>query len=159
VAFVTLLILPVLFIVSAGLVVFSITIVVSTTASTAFLGKGGAFGLYHLGDHILAILVQQMQCLLVILGISSFSCGKVILKIHFDISMLYSALSHESIRDVPFLGIVSHKFLSLHSQALERLGVRLLSHIVQDYLVILGYADCFTNIHLGFKSFVPLGVR
>jgi hypothetical protein len=159
VAFVTLLILPVLFIISAGLMAFSITIVASTTASTASLGKGGAFGLCHLGDHILAILVQHMQCLLAILGIAIVSCGKVILKIHFEISMLYSALSQESIRDIPFLGIVSHKFLFHHSQALKRLGVQFLSHIVQEYLVLSGYADCFINIHLGVKSFVPLGVR
>jgi hypothetical protein len=88
---------------------FSITIVASTTASTAFLDKGGAFGLFHLGDHSIAILVQQIQRLLAILGIAIVSCGKVILKIHFEISMLYSALSDESIRDVPFLGIVSHE--------------------------------------------------
>jgi hypothetical protein len=141
VAFVTLLIIPVLFIISDGLMAFSITIVASATASSAFLGKGGAFGLCHLGDHSLAILVQQMPSLLGILGIEIVSCGKVILKIHFEISMLYSALSQESIRDVTFLGIVSHKFLFLHSQALKRLGVRFLSHIVQEYLVLSGYAD------------------
>jgi hypothetical protein len=121
--FVTLIILPVLFIISAGLMAFSITIVASTTASIAFLGKGGAFGLCHLGDHSLAILVQQMQFLLSILGIAIVSCGKVILKIHFEISMLYSALSQESIRDILLLGIVSHKFLFHHSQTLKRLGV------------------------------------
>jgi ABC-type thiamin/hydroxymethylpyrimidine transport system permease subunit len=159
VAFLALLILPVLFIISAGLMAFSITIVDPTTASTDFLGKGGAFGLCHLGDHILAILVQQMQRLLAIIGIAIFSCGKVILNIHFEISMLYSALSQKIIRDVPFLGIVSRQFLLCHSQALKRLGVLLLSHIVQDYLVLSGYTDCFTNIHLGVKSFVPLGVR
>jgi hypothetical protein len=60
VAFVTLIILPVLFIISAGLMAFSITIVASTTASTASLGKGGAFGLCHLGEYSLDILVQQM---------------------------------------------------------------------------------------------------
>jgi hypothetical protein len=87
------------------------------------------------------------------------SCGKVILKIHFEISMLYSALSQESIRDIPFLGIVSHKFLFRHSQALKRLGVLFLSQIVQEYLVMSGYADCFTNIHLGIESFVPLRVQ
>jgi hypothetical protein len=159
VAFVTFLILPVLFIISAGLVAFSITIVASTTASSAFLGKGGEFGLCHLGDHILAILIQQMQRLLYIIGIAIVSCGKVILKIHFETSMLYSDLSQESIRDVPFLGIVSHKFLCHHSQALKRLGVLFLSHKVQEYLVLSGYADCFTNIHLGVKSFIPMGVR
>jgi hypothetical protein len=97
VAFVTLLILPILFIISAGVMAFSITIVTSTTASTSFLGKGGALGLCHFGDHSLAILVQQMQRLLEILGITIVSFGKVILKIHFEISMLYSALSQESI--------------------------------------------------------------
>jgi hypothetical protein len=50
VALVTLIILPVLFIISAGLMAFSVTIVASTTASTAFLGKLGALGLCHLGD-------------------------------------------------------------------------------------------------------------
>jgi hypothetical protein len=119
-----------LFIISAGVMAFSTTIVASATASTAFLGKGRAFGLCHLGDHSLAILVQQMQRLLAILGIAIVSCGKVILKIHFEISMLYSALSQESIRDVPFLGIISHKFLYCHSQALKRRDVRFLSHIV-----------------------------
>jgi hypothetical protein len=136
VAFVTLLILPVIFIISAGLMAFSITIMTSTTASNASLGKGGAFGVCHLGDHILAILVQQMQCLLAIIGIAIVSYGKVILKIHFEISMLYSALSQESIRDIPFLSIVSHKFLFHHSQALKRLGVRFLSHIVQERLEV-----------------------
>jgi hypothetical protein len=102
---------------------FSIPIVVSATSSTAFLGKGGAFRLYHLGDHSLAILVQQMQSLLAILGIAIVSCGKVILKIHFEISMLYSALLQESILDAPFLSIVSHKFLFRHYQALKILGV------------------------------------
>jgi hypothetical protein len=110
---------------------FSITIVASITASTAFLGKGGALGLCHLGDHSLAIFVQQMQRLLAIIGIAIVSCGKVILKIHFEISMLYSALSQESILEIPFLGIVSHKFLFRKSQALKRLGVQFLSHIVQ----------------------------
>jgi hypothetical protein len=57
VEFVTLLILLVLFIIIAGVVAFSITIVASTNASTAFLGKGGDLGLCHLGDHSLAILV------------------------------------------------------------------------------------------------------
>jgi hypothetical protein len=100
-----------------------------------------------------------MQCLLKILGIAIVSCGKVILKIHFEISMLYSALSQESIRNVPFLGIISHKFLFRHSQALKRLGVRFLCHIVQEYLVLSVYTDCFTNIHLGVKYFVSLRVR
>jgi hypothetical protein len=100
-----------------------------------------------------------MQRLLAILGIAIISCGKVIMKIHFEMSMLYSSLSQESIRDVPFLSIVSQKFLFRHSQALKRLGVRLLSHIVQEYLVLSGYADYFTNIHFGVKSFVPLRVR
>jgi hypothetical protein len=159
VAFVILLILPVLFIISAGVMAFSITIVASTTASTAFLGKGGAFGLCHFGDHSIAIIVQQMQRLMRILGIAIVSCGKVILKIHFEISMLYSALLQESIRDLPFLGIVSHKFLFRHSQALKRLDARFLSHIIKEYLVLSGYADCFTNIHLGVKSFVPLMVQ
>jgi hypothetical protein len=68
VAFLTLLILPVLFITSAGVMAFSITIVASATASTACMGKVGAFGLCHLGDHNLALLVQQMQHLLAILG-------------------------------------------------------------------------------------------
>jgi ABC-type microcin C transport system permease subunit YejE len=131
VAFVTLLILPVLFIISAGVMDFSITIVASATASTDFLGKGGAFGLCHLGDHSLAILVQQMQRLPAILWIAIVSGCKVILKIHFEISMMYSTLPQESIRDVPFLGIVSHKFLFRHSQALKRLGVRFSSHLVQ----------------------------
>jgi hypothetical protein len=72
-----------------------------------------------------------MQCLLAILWIAIVSYGKVILKIHFDISMLYSALSQESIQDIPFLGIVSHKFLFRHSHALKRLGVPFLGHIVQ----------------------------
>jgi hypothetical protein len=100
-----------------------------------------------------------MQRLLAILGITIVSCRKFILKIHFEISMLYSALLQESIQDVPFLGIVSHKFLFRHSQAFKRLGVRLLSHIVQEYLVLSSYADCFTNIHLDVKYFVPLRVR
>jgi hypothetical protein len=138
VAFLTLLILPILFITSAGLVAFFITIVASTTSSTAFLGRLGDFGLCHLGDHSLDILVEQMQRLMLILGIAIVSFGKVILKIHFEISMLYSALSQESIRDVPFLGIVSHKFLFRPSQALKILGVRFLSHIVQEYLVLSG---------------------
>jgi hypothetical protein len=110
-AFVTLLILLVLFIIITGVMAFSITIVASATASTAILVKGGAFGLSHLGDHSLAIIVQHMQRPLEILGISIVSCGKLILKIHFEISMLYSTLSQESIRDVPLLGIVSHKFI------------------------------------------------
>jgi hypothetical protein len=95
-----------------------------------------------------------MQCLLAILGIAIVSCGKVILKIHFKI-----ALSQESIRYIPFLSIVSHKFMFRHSEALTRLGVRLLTYIVQEYSVLSGYADWFTNIHLGVKSFVPLRVR
>jgi hypothetical protein len=93
VAFVTLLILPVLFIISDVVMAFSITNLASDTASTSFLDKGCAFGLCHLGDNSLAILVQQMQRLLAIFGIAIVSCGKVVLKIHFEISMLDSALS------------------------------------------------------------------
>jgi hypothetical protein len=76
VAFVTLLILPVLFIISVGVVAFSITILSSATASTTFLGKGGAFGLCHLGDHSIAILVQKMQHLLAILGMRLYPVVK-----------------------------------------------------------------------------------
>jgi hypothetical protein len=98
VAFVTFLILPVICIISVGVMAFSITIVASATASTAFLGKGGAFRLCHLGDHSLAILVQQMQRLLTILGIAIVSCGKVILKIHLEISMLYRFVTGKQTR-------------------------------------------------------------
>jgi hypothetical protein len=64
-----------------------------------------------------------MQRLLKIIWIMIVSVGELILKIHLEIAMLYYALSQESIRDVPFLGIVSQKLLFRHSQALKRLGV------------------------------------
>jgi hypothetical protein len=86
----------------------------STTAPTTALTtmcKGGTLRLCHSCDHSFAILVQKMQSLMVVIGISIVSGGKVILKIHLEVTMLRSAFPQEGIRDVPFLSIVSHKFL------------------------------------------------
>jgi hypothetical protein len=85
-------VLPVLFIVSTGIMAFYVTITASTTASTTLLYEGGSLRLCHSWDHSFAILAEKMQSLLAALGIMIVSGGNIILKVHFEVAMLRSAL-------------------------------------------------------------------
>jgi hypothetical protein len=93
VALVAFLVLPVLFVISTGIMAFSITITALTTTLTTLLCKGGALRLCHSCDHSFAKLVQKMQSLLAILGITIVSGGEVILQIHLEVAMLRSTLT------------------------------------------------------------------
>jgi hypothetical protein len=100
VALVAFLILPVLFIVIAGVVAFSVTITAIadfTTASANLLYKGGALILVHPVDYSFTVLVQDMQSLLAVLGIMIVSGGEIILHIHLEVAMLRYALPQECI--------------------------------------------------------------
>jgi hypothetical protein len=98
VALVSFLVLQLLFVIGTGIMAFSITISASTTtASTTHLCEGGALRLYHSCKHSLAILVQKMQSLLAVLGITIVSGGEFILQIHLEVTGLRSTLTKEGI--------------------------------------------------------------
>jgi hypothetical protein len=51
----------------------------------------------HFGNSSLAVLVQEAQSLLAVLGITVVAGGKIILKIHVEVAMLIPTLSKECI--------------------------------------------------------------
>jgi hypothetical protein len=75
-------------------VAFSVTTPSATsTSSSAPLCKGGAIRLVHFGNKSLAVLVQEVQSLLEVLGITVVAGCEIILKIHLEVAMLITALS------------------------------------------------------------------
>jgi hypothetical protein len=64
----------------------------------------------HSYDHSFAVLVQKMQSLLAVPGITIVTGGEIVLQIHLEVTVLRSTLK-EGILDVSLLGIVSHKLL------------------------------------------------
>jgi hypothetical protein len=77
---------------------FSVAIADSvTTTSTALLCEGGALRMCHSCDHSFAILFRKMQSLLAVLGITIVSGGKIVLKIHLEVTVLRSTLTKEGI--------------------------------------------------------------
>jgi hypothetical protein len=77
------------------IVVFSVSTssATSTTSSSAPLCKGGALRLGHFGNSSLAVLVQEVQSLLAVLGIMVVAGCEIILKIYLEVAMLISTLS------------------------------------------------------------------
>jgi hypothetical protein len=88
---VTSLVLPVFLI--EIFITFSVTTpsAASTSPSTPFC-KGGALILGHFDNISLAVIVQEVQILLAVLGITVVDGGEIILKIHLEIAMLIPAL-------------------------------------------------------------------
>jgi hypothetical protein len=62
----------------------------------------------HFGNISLAVIVQEVQRLLSVLGITVVADGEIILKIHLEVAMMIPTFSEECIRDVLFIGIISH---------------------------------------------------
>jgi hypothetical protein len=78
---VTSLVLP-LFLIKIAMA-FSVTSpCAASTSSSAPLYKGCALRLGHFGNTSLAVLVQEVQSLLEVLGITVVAGGEIILKIH-----------------------------------------------------------------------------
>jgi hypothetical protein len=65
----------------------------ASTSSSAPVCKGGALRLGHFGNINLAVLVQEVQRLLAVIGIMVVAGGKIILKIHLEVAMLIPTLS------------------------------------------------------------------
>jgi hypothetical protein len=90
--FLTSLVLPVLLI--EIIMDFSVTTPsAASTSSSAPLCKGGALILGHFGSISLAVLVQEVQRLLAVHGITVVAGGEIILKIHLEVAMLIPTLS------------------------------------------------------------------
>jgi hypothetical protein len=62
-------------------------------------------------NHGFAILVQKMQSLLAVLGITVVSGGEIVLQIHLEVIVLRSTLAKKGILNISLLSIVSHKLL------------------------------------------------
>jgi hypothetical protein len=98
VALVAFLFHPVLFVIGNGIIAFSTTIAASIiTASTTLLCVGSALRPCHSCDHSFAIIVQKMQSLLAVLGITILSGGEIVLQIHLEVTVLRSTLTKEGI--------------------------------------------------------------
>jgi hypothetical protein len=68
---------------------FSVTTPSATsTSSSTPLCKGGALRLGHFSNISLAVLVQEVQSFLEVLGITVVAGGEIILKIHLEVAML-----------------------------------------------------------------------
>ena len=76
-----------------------------SVASTA-LHECRSFGLRCPLQNCLAVLVEEVQSLLAILGVSVVPSGEVILQVHLQVSMLGAALSQESVGKVALFGSV-----------------------------------------------------
>jgi hypothetical protein len=89
---VTSLVLPVFLI--KFVVAFSVTTPsAASTSSFAPLCRGGALRLGHFGNSSLAVLFQEVQSLLAVLGIKVVAGCEIILKIHLEVDMLIPTLS------------------------------------------------------------------
>jgi hypothetical protein len=66
---------------------------VASTSSSAPFCKGGSLILGHFGNSSLAVIVQEVQNLLAVLGITVVAGGEIILKIHLEVAMLIPTLS------------------------------------------------------------------
>ena len=91
--------------------------------SSTALHKCCSFELRRPLHNCLAILVEDMQSLLSVLGVSIVPGGEVILQVHFQISMLGVALSQESVGKLALFGVLMCDCLFFLSQCGEGLVV------------------------------------
>ena len=55
----------------------------------------------------IAVLVEEVQSLLAVIGVLVVPGGEVILKVHFNISMLGNALTQESVEKLALFGVLT----------------------------------------------------
>ena len=84
--------------------------------------------------------------------------GEIILKVHLRVSMLIATLSQESVGKVALFGVLMCDYLFCLRQFREGLSVYLLRYIIQEYLVLLVHANCFSDVHFRIEPLVPLWV-
>ena len=77
-----------------------------SVVSTA-LHECRSFGLHRPLNNCLAVLVEEVQSLLAVLGVSVVLGGKVILQVHLQVSMLVAALSQKSVGKVALFGVLT----------------------------------------------------
>ena len=77
----------------------------ASVTSTA-LHKYRSFGLHRPLHNCIAVLVEDVNSLLAVLRVLVVPGGKVILQVHFKISMLGTALPQESVGKVALFGVL-----------------------------------------------------
>ena len=127
----TFLIFPVLFVESFLAPSASVVPASSASVSSTALYKCRSFGLRCPLHNCLAVLVDEVQSLLAVHGVSVLPVGEVILQVNFHVSMLGAALPQESVGKVSLSGVLTCEFLFCLRQCGEGLIVNLLRHILQ----------------------------
>ena len=85
----------------------SIVLASSASVSSTALHTCRSFGLHCHLHNCLAVIVEEVQILLVVLGVSVVPCGEVILQAQLQISTLGAALPQESVGKVALLGVLT----------------------------------------------------
>ena len=75
--------------------------------SSTALHKFRSFGLRRPLHNCLAVLVEEVQCLLVVFWVLVVPSAEVILQVHLQISMLGGALCQESVGKVALFGVLT----------------------------------------------------
>ena len=75
--------------------------------SSTALHKFRSFGLRRPLHNCLDIIVEEIQSLLAVLGVSVSLSGEVILQVHLQISMLGAHLPQESVGKVALFGVLT----------------------------------------------------
>ena len=103
----TFLIFPVVFV--EMFIAPSVSVAPASSASvpSTALHKHRSFGLRCTLHNCIAVLVEEVQSLLAVLGVSVVPGGKVILQVHLQVSMLGAALSQESVGNVALFGVLT----------------------------------------------------
>ena len=139
----TFLIFPVLFV--EIFVAPSVSVVPASSAyvSSTALHKCRSFILRRPLHNCLAVLFKEVQIILAVLGVSIVTSREVILQVHLQIFMLGAALPQESVGKETLFCLLTCDSLFCLRKCGEGLIVYLLRHILQEYLVLLGHANCF----------------
>ena len=111
------LIFPVLFLISFVAPSASAVPASSASMSSTALHKCRSFGPRHPLHNCLAILVEEMQSLLAVLGVSIVPGGQFILQVHLQISMLGADLPQESVGKVALFVILTCDFTDLSERS------------------------------------------
>ena len=119
----TFLLFPVLFIERFVDPSASVVPAYSTPFSSTALHECLYFGLRCPLYNCLAVLVEEVQSLLAVLGVLAVPGGEVILQVHLHISVLGAALPQESVGKVALFGVLTCDYLFCLSQRREGLSV------------------------------------
>ena len=102
----TFLIFPVLFVEMFVSPSASVVPASSASVSSTALHKCRSFGLRRPLHNYLAVLVEEVQSMLEVLGVSVVPGGEVILQVHLQISMLGATLPQKSVGKVALFGVL-----------------------------------------------------